>query len=96
MPIGECERQPGGLFALPDKNLIVGIDYLVIGGRHRIASSRPSGEFGCQSHHHIASCPSIETVSTGEQTVVRRPRHPRYSKFLRRPAEKRAWSVKSQ
>ena len=49
VPIGERERQPGRLLALSDKNLLVGIGRLVIGGRHHIASSRASGRFGRQT-----------------------------------------------
>jgi hypothetical protein len=49
MPIGERERQPCGLVALSDKDLLVGIGRL-IGSRHRIASSRASGKFGRRSY----------------------------------------------
>jgi hypothetical protein len=50
MPIGKRKRQPGRLFALSDENFLVGIGRLVIGGHHRIASSRASGRFGWQSY----------------------------------------------
>ena len=40
MPIGERQRQPRRLFALADKDLLVGIGHLAVGGHHRIASSR--------------------------------------------------------
>jgi hypothetical protein len=50
MPIGKRKRQPGHLFALTDKNLLVGIGRLVIGSHHRTAFSRASGRFGWQSY----------------------------------------------
>jgi hypothetical protein len=40
MPISERQRQPGRLFALADKNLLIGIDHLAVGRHHCIASSR--------------------------------------------------------
>ena len=53
--LASASAQPGRLFALPDKNLLVGIGRLVIGGRHHIASSAHRG--GLVSGHTIISHP---------------------------------------
>ena len=67
--LASASDNQAGCSPFPIKIFSIGIGHLVIGGRHHIASSRASGEFGCQAHHHIASCPSIETVGGTDCSV---------------------------
>jgi hypothetical protein len=92
MPIGERQRQPGRLFALSDKNLLVGIGRLVIGSRHCFASSRASGYL---VDFYIASCPPIET-GDGPYVSIHLPHRSRFSGFfckLRRRNRERSATV---
>jgi hypothetical protein len=85
MPVGERQRQPGRLFALSDKNLLVGIGRLVIGSRHCFASSRASGYL---VDFYIASCPPIET-GDGPYVSIHLPHRSRFSGiFLQTSAKK--------
>src|SRR5664279_3853017 len=84
MAIGQGQRQPGRLLALPDENFLVGIGHLVVGHSHRIASSRTPG-VSAVTILHLASrlkpvnapkgaawplCPS----ETGRANTLHRPK----------------------
>ncbi len=74
MPVGQRERQPGRLLALPDKDLLRSIGQLVVGPGHRIASSRKLKGFKSIVVNHTASCNAIETGQSPLEGIERAAR----------------------